>query len=60
MDAQYRSAEGEEASGFRLDDLFNAGQALQKHPKIDTTEFFVVGRCCAALSPLMAPDAVAG
>jgi hypothetical protein len=25
---------------FRLDVFFNAGEALQKHPKIDVTDFF--------------------
>ncbi len=35
---------GGEASEFRLDDLFNAREALQKHPKIDKTKFFVVGQ----------------
>ena len=39
MDAQYPSAGGGEASEFRLDDLFNAIEALQKHPKKDTTRF---------------------
>jgi hypothetical protein len=41
MGAQYPSAGGGEASQFRLDDLFSARDALQKHPKSDATEFFV-------------------
>ena len=35
---------GGEASEFRLDDLFNARDALQQHPKVDKKNFFVVGQ----------------
>jgi dienelactone hydrolase len=35
---------GGEASEFRLDDLFNAREALQKHPKVDKNRFFAVGQ----------------
>lgn len=34
---------GGEASEFRLDDLYNAREALQKHPRVDKNKFFVVG-----------------
>jgi dienelactone hydrolase len=33
-----------DAGEFRLDDLFNAREALQKHPKVDKNKFFVVGQ----------------
>jgi dienelactone hydrolase len=35
---------GGEAVEFRLDDLFNARDALEKNPKIDKEKFFVVGQ----------------
>jgi dienelactone hydrolase len=34
---------GGEASEFRLDDLYNAREALQKHPRVDKNKFFVAG-----------------
>jgi dienelactone hydrolase len=34
---------GGEASEFRLDDLYNAREALQKHPRVDKHKFFVAG-----------------
>ena len=34
---------GGEASEFRLDDLFNAREALQKDPRVDKNKFFVAG-----------------
>lgn len=34
---------GGEASEFRLDDLYNAREALQKHPRVDENKFFVAG-----------------
>lgn len=34
---------GRDASEFRLDDLYNAREALQKHPKVDKDKFFVAG-----------------
>jgi hypothetical protein len=55
MDAQYPSAGGGEASEFRLDDLFNAREALQKHPKKDTTRFFCGRTLLHSMSPLMTP-----
>jgi dienelactone hydrolase len=33
----------DESFNFRVDDLFNAQEALQKHPKIDRNKFFAVG-----------------
>jgi dienelactone hydrolase len=45
---------GGEASEFRLDDLFNAREALRTHPKIDTTRFFVVGQSHGATVALSA------
>jgi dienelactone hydrolase len=45
---------GGEASEFRLDDLFNAREALQKHTKIDTARFFVVGQSHGATVALSA------
>jgi dienelactone hydrolase len=35
---------GGEASEFRLDDLYNAREALQKHPRVDKNKFFVAGQ----------------
>ena len=35
---------GGEASEFRLDDLFNARDALKQHPKVDRNNFFAVGQ----------------
>jgi hypothetical protein len=40
MDAQHPVGGGGEASGFRLDDFFNAGEVLQKDPKLDAINFF--------------------
>jgi dienelactone hydrolase len=34
---------GGEASEFRLDDLYNAREALQKHPRVDKNKLFVAG-----------------
>jgi dienelactone hydrolase len=45
---------GRDASEFRLDDLFSARDALQKHPKIDKTKFFVVGQSHGAIVALWA------
>ena len=45
---------GGEASEFRLDDLFNAREALRKHPKIDTAKVFVVGQSHGATVALSA------
>jgi len=43
---------GGEAGEFRLDDLFNARDALQKHPKIDKNKFFAERfRAVAAFYP---------
>jgi len=35
---------GREASEFRLDDLFNARDALQNHPRVDKNRFFALGQ----------------
>jgi len=45
---------GREASEFRLDDLFNAKDALQKHPKVDKNKFFAVGQSHGATVALWA------
>ena len=45
---------GREASEFRLDDLFNAKDALQKHPKVDKTKFFAMGQSHGATVALWA------
>jgi dienelactone hydrolase len=45
---------GREASEFRLDDLFNARDALQKHRKLDKNKFFVVGQSHGATVALWA------
>jgi dienelactone hydrolase len=45
---------GREASEFRLDDLFNAKDALQNHPKVDKTKFFAVGQSHGATVALWA------
>jgi dienelactone hydrolase len=45
---------GREASEFRLDDLFNAREALQKLPKVDKNKFFAVGQSHGATVALWA------
>jgi dienelactone hydrolase len=45
---------GREASEFRLDDLFNAREALQRHPKVDKNRFFAVGQSHGATVALWA------
>jgi dienelactone hydrolase len=45
---------GREASEFRLDDLFNARDALQKHPKVDKSKFFAMGQSHGATVALWA------
>jgi len=45
---------GRAASEFRLDDLFNAREALQKHPKLDKSKFFAVGQSHGATVALWA------
>ena len=35
---------GRDASEFRLDDLFNARDALQNHPRVDKNRFFALGQ----------------
>jgi hypothetical protein len=58
MDDQYPSAGCGEASEFRPDDLFNVSEALQKHSKIDTTKFFVVGAKADPLPSLLRAGAM--
>ena len=45
---------GGEASEFRLDDLFNAREALKAHPRVDKNKFFVVGQSHGAAVALWA------
>jgi dienelactone hydrolase len=45
---------GREASEFRLDDLFNAKDALQKHSRVNKTSFFAVGESHGATVALWA------
>ena len=45
---------GREASEFRLDDLFNAQEALQKNPKVDKSNFFAMGQSHGASVALWA------
>jgi hypothetical protein len=55
MDAQYPSAGGGEASEFRLDDLFNAREALQETSKERHDQIFCGWTLLHSMSPLMDP-----
>jgi dienelactone hydrolase len=45
---------GGEAGEFRLDDLFNAREALQRNPKVDKNNFFAMGQSHGASVALWA------
>ena len=47
---------GGEASEFRLDDLFKARDALQKHPKVDKNKFFGSGKVMEQVLPFGRPS----